>query len=285
MRINIKYCWFVLCLAINSCAQTSNKNVEFFKDTPAYELAIEVQKGNLKKIEEIVKENPDLMDYSNPETGSNVLMLSIYVENFKSFKKLLELGANPNYINPKTKYSVLMESIIYFGSSLEWREDNRYAELLLNYKADPNYAVENDFVNQDNNYVTASSPLLKASRINLSLVKLLIKYGADPYKKLGETEETPFSSAVARGKFDIVNYYIDSLKFDVHQPMKKVIRKPKNELVTFYVQDYVVNNLMYQKLKDSSVNVDKDKERWELIEKLEAMGVDFRNYDYKKNYE
>src|SRR5690606_26981511 len=252
MRINIKYCWFVLCLAINSCAQTSNKNVEFFKDTPAYELAIEVQKGNLKKIEEIVKENPDLMDYSNPETGSNVLMLSIYVENFKSFKKLLELGANPNYINPKTKYSVLMESIIYFGSSLEWREDNRYAELLLNYKADPNYAVENDFVNQDNNYVTASSPLLKASRINLSLVKLLIKYGADPYKKLGETEETPFSSAVARGKFDIVNYYIDSLKFDVHQPMKKVIRKPKNELVTFYVQDYVVNNLMYQKLKDSS---------------------------------
>lgn len=285
MRINIKYCWFVLCLAVNSCAQTSNRNVEFFKDTPAYELAIEVQKGNLKKIEKIVKDNPDLMEYSNPDTGSNVLVLSIYVENFKSFKKLLELGANPNYINPKTRYSVLMDAIMPFGNSLEWRIDNRYAKLLLEYGAEAKYAVENDFVNQDNNYVIASSPLLEASRLDLDLVKLLIKYGADPYEKLGETEQTPFSSAVARGKFDIINYYIDSLKVDVNEPMKKVIRKPKNELVTFYVQDYVVNNLMYQKLKDSSVNVDKDKERWKLIEKLEAMGVDFRQYDYKKNYE
>ena len=126
-----------LFLCVESCGQRGSRNIAFFKDTPAYELAKAVGSGDLEKIERLVKEDSTLLEVKNPNYGSNVLVLCLYVEEFDSFKKLLELGADPNFISPYDKHSVLIEAIASFGSSFEWIEDNRYAELLLEYGADP----------------------------------------------------------------------------------------------------------------------------------------------------
>jgi ankyrin repeat protein len=267
--------------------------VSNFKNTKAYELAKAVEKHDMREIERLVKNDYSLIDVANPVDGSNVLSLSINLEKFFSFERLLHLGANPNYINPLTKRSILIDAIKPFDSQSDWRRENKYAEQLLKYGADPNYVLENSFTNEYGHYIHATSPLIKASEFDLEIVKILIKNGADPNMKIGEKQVTAFSSAVKNGKFDIINFYIDSLGIDVHQPMSVVIRQPDNNIVTYYIQDYIVNKFTKAKLLGDSVEIERlkssnnsieeaNQERWMLIKKLESMGVDFKNYDYKQ---
>lgn len=252
-------------MATTGCAQTS-RSVALFKDTEAYELTKAVEKNNLRRIEALVKENPTLLEVTS-ESGSNVLALSVHVENFQSFKKLLELGADPNFTNPYTKYSILMESIQPYGNSMEWVKDSRFAQLLLHYGVEPNYAVEAEFTSEKGNHVLATSPLLRASRLNLDMVKLLIAHNADYNRRVGG--KTPFSEAVSSRKFEIIDYYIDSLKVDVHQPMR--VRSSDN----LYIQDYLNSYMNYGEEPEGY------RKKMELIEKLESRGLDFKNYKYK----
>jgi ankyrin repeat protein len=281
---------FLTAYNLTSCAQ--NKQVNYFAKTRAFELAKAVSMEDLEKIEKLVKNDTTLLDIANPIDGSNVLSLSLSLEKFNSFEKLLVLGADPNQINPNTKRSIMMEAVQPFGSQIEWRKDLRYLEVLLKFGADANYTIENDFVNEKGYHVLATSPLMEASTLDLELVKLLVRYGADPNKKLGDKQISAFSQAVRRGNIDIINYYIDSLKADVHQPMSVVFKKPGNTKVTYYIQDYVVNRFTKAKLMGNNDEVERLKDSyegieeanhnlWLLIMKLERMGVDFKNYEYK----
>ncbi len=268
-----------LYLCMESCGQRGSRNIAFFKDTPAYELAKAVGSGDLEKIERLVREDSTLLEVTNPEYGSNVLVLCLYVEEFDSFKKLLELGADHNFINPFDKHSVLIEAIASFGSSFEWIEDNRYAELLLEYGADPNYAIESDFTNEKGRYVDVKSPIMRAAALNLSIVKTLIKFGADPYRKLGENMMSPFGEALRATKVDIVYYFIDTLEVDIHQPL---FIRSKDSL---FIQDFIVTKKTLRKIRAGEVagkDIEITKERWDLIKYLETKGVDFVNYKYKR---
>lgn len=274
-----------LCLSLTSCGQES-RNVRFFKGTEAYKLAQAVEKENLNKIEKLVKENPELLNIINNTTGSNVLDLSLTLENFQAFKKLLELGANPNFINPYSKRSVLIEACKFYWKPESYTIDLRYIELLLQYGANPNYTVEEDFTDEKGHYHMATSSLMEASKLDLELVKLLIKAGVDPYKKLKQDEKTSFANSALSGNYDISNYFIDTLNVDVKQPM----RVRKND--SLYIQDYIVNKFLKAKLTGNKEEMEKLKSEnpkmeeanqagWEFIEKLESMGVDFKNYEYK----
>ncbi len=283
----------IFCFAFSSCSQsTENRNVEFFKGTKAYSLAKAVYDSDLKKIEELVRKDSTLLSVTNPISGSNVLSLSIHIEKYDALKKLLELGGNPNSVNSLTKYSLLIESIRPFGTQFEWRREHQYAKLLLEYGADPNYSIEEEFERKKGHFVMPTSPLREASSFDLDAVKLLIKYGADPYHKIKQDQSTPFSMAAQSGKIDIINYFIDSLKVDIHQPMRTVVRKPDNDTVTYYIQDYLVNKFTRAKiendtsklksLKKENPNIEEaNKELWKLIVRLQDLGVDFKNYEYK----
>jgi DNA-dependent RNA polymerase auxiliary subunit epsilon len=62
--------------------------------------------------------------------------------------------------------------------------------------------------------------------------------------------------------------------------MSIVTQKPDNKKVVYFIQDYSTNKLTRQKLKDHTINIDLVKDRWEFIEKLQDMGVDFKNYEF-----
>lgn len=254
-----KYFFILVLFIMYSC---SNRYVEYFKDTPAYELAKAVNSGNLNKIERIVKKNPELLEYNEPNFGINALNLAIDIGNYQSFKKLLELGANPNSINPKTKTTPLIESATYFDG---YNYDLRYMQLLLDYGADPNYAVEEEIINDDGVHQEQISPLMKANTLNLDMVKLLIKYGADPYKRVGENRINPIRNAFwgNHNKYEIIDYYIDTLEVNIKDYIYITTNKD-----TLYIQD-MINKRLH------------DPKMLELKEKLEKMGVDFVNYDYK----
>ncbi|MEZ5059813.1 MAG: hypothetical protein R2879_22500 [Saprospiraceae bacterium] len=120
MRLELIIIFYLVLFSIVGCAQESSL-VDAFKETKAYDLAVAVAKEDLKRLKELVTKDSTLLEFSNPLNGSNVLELSIDIEKYKSFEKLLKLGANANYINPQTKYSVLINAIQPFGSQFEWR--------------------------------------------------------------------------------------------------------------------------------------------------------------------
>src|SRR5690606_21547258 len=88
-------------------------------------------------------------------------------------------------------------------------------ELLLKYGADPNYKVDSSFTNKKGYNVYYNSPMKEAVSMNLDYVKLLLKYGADYKQKVNDNPI--FYYAVRWGDFDIINYFVDSLKVDVFQ--------------------------------------------------------------------
>jgi ankyrin repeat protein len=264
------YLFFLFNLFQEKPSYGQSRNVNFFKDTEAFELAKAVNSENLKLIEKLVKKNPRLLNVtSSSPSGANVLVLSIYIEKYKSFKKLLELGADPNFISPGNKYSVLIHACKMFDEGPQPFIDNRYAELLLKYGADPEYSLSEDFTNDKGITHQATSPIMRAAFRNLELVKLLVDYGADPYKPLGVASISPFSAALSSRRFEIIYYFIDELKVDVHQPL--LIREKGN----LYVQDYI------KKFMNYIPETEGDKKKQELIKRLEARGVEFKNYDYK----
>lgn len=247
------------------------------------ELVLAIDKSNLELIENLISDNRSLLNVSIDSLGTGLLDYCIINEKYDSFEKILELGANPNYINPKNKYSVLITSITPFGNDREWRQDERYAKLLLKYKADPNYSTNTTEDSDGYSYI-GYSPLTKASSLNLEIVKELVKYGADINKRVDGI--TPFGIAINSGKYDIALYYIDSLKVNLKVPL--VIR----EKDSLFIQDLIVNNFTLTKLKGNITKLDSLKKiypniesdnqlRWRFIEKLQKRGINFKNYEYR----
>jgi ankyrin repeat protein len=263
----------------------ADRVLNFYKDTECYELAKAVYSGDIEDIETIVNKDTTFLSCSESTAGTTILSLAMYAEKYESLKKLLELGANPNSINTLDKYSVLIESITVYGSQFEWNKHLEYTELLLKYGADPNYKIDSSFTNKKGYNVTYASPLEKAVSINLDYVKLLLEYGADYNQTV---DENPiFYYAVRWGKVDIINYFIDSLNVDIFQPLDIYGED------TLYIQDIVINQFTFAKIKNNTKRInelkkqkadieEKNQKLWELILKLEKMGVDFRNYEYKR---
>jgi hypothetical protein len=277
-----------LWLSFGSCGQ-ENRNVKFFEETEAYELALFVEKEKLIEIEKLVKGNPKLLSVTNASTGSNVLDLSLTLENFEAFEKLLQLGADPNFINPYSRRSILIEACKFYWKPEPYTIDLRYIELLLQFGANPNYMVEDDFTDKKGHYHMATSPLIEASKLDLKMVKMLIKAGADPYRKLKKNQETPFTSSLRgfKNKFKIASYFIDSLEVEVTQPLSVI----DND--SLYIQDYVVNSFLkarlmdnieeMRKLKKENPNIEEaNRENWAFVQKLEKTGVDFKNHNYDR---
>lgn len=276
MKSYFKLIIFAICVLLVSCKQ-EDRNVVFFKDTKAYNLAKAIEKEDLDEVENLVKSDAKLLEVIDPISGSNVLSLALTLENFESFKKLLDLGANPNFINPITKRSILIDACTFYNKPEPYTIDLRYLKLLLEKGANPNYIVENDFTDKEGNYHIATSALHEASALDLTMIKILIKAGVNPYKKLEQNQSPPFASALQgfKNKFEITNYYIDSLNVDLKEPLSIVNRQPSNEVTELYIQDYINKFFSYEKGTEGYKKTQK------LIEKLKNKGVSFNDYKYK----
>ena len=200
------------------------------------------------------------------------MSLALHLENFEAFKKLIELGADPNFTNPYTKKSVLIESIKFYENPEPYTIDKRYAKLLLENGADPNYSIEYSFTDEKGHFQAATTPLIQAAKFDIAFVQLLVRHGANPHKKLEEDQSSAFTSALTgyKDKFEVILFFIDELKIDPTQPVKKW---SENEYL--YIQDYVKKYMSYEKGSTSY------EQREKLVTKLKSMGVDFENYNYK----
>lgn len=171
-----------------------------FQDTPAWELAKAVQDNDVDKVDEEVKKNPKIINYQESKYGNTLLHLSIFNDDYKGFKELLKLGANPNIADSFHCTTPLIEACESF--------DNRtkYVEELIKYKANINYIECNDGKAKQKTNKTA---LVAASRTgHLKIVKLLVENGADIDYRKG-SNGSAISSAVLRNSYNIVLYLLE----------------------------------------------------------------------------
>jgi len=172
-----------------------------FQDTPAWILAKAVWEDDIDKIVEEVKKNPQVINYQESKYGNTLLHLSIFNDNYRGFKELLKLGANPNIADSFHCTTPLIEAC----ESYENRA--KYVEELIKYKADINYIECNEGKAEQKTNKTA---LIAASRTgNLKVVKMLVKNGADILYKRGSSGESALSSAVLGSHYDMVLYLLE----------------------------------------------------------------------------
>ncbi len=170
-----------------------------FQDTPAWELAKAVQDNDIDKIDEEIQKNPSIVNYQESKYGKTLLHLSSYNDNYRAFKELLKLGANPNIADSSHCTSPLIEVALSFD------DKTKYAEELIRYKANVNYVECNS---GKENQKTNTTPLIAASgRNNLKLVKLLIKNGAD-INYTNPNDEDALSLATLSNNYDIILYLL-----------------------------------------------------------------------------
>ncbi|WP_312900162.1 ankyrin repeat domain-containing protein [Chryseobacterium taichungense] len=168
-----------------------------FQNTPAWALAKAVWDDDIERIDEEVKKNPKVINYQETFYGKTLLHLSSYNNNYKAFKELLRLGANPNIADSLHCTTPLIEVALSFDDKI------KYAEELVKYKADVNY-VECDSGKEEQK--TNATPLIAASANgHLDIAKLLIKNGA---KINYVNSHGGYALSAALGSYDIMLYLL-----------------------------------------------------------------------------
>jgi len=169
--------------------------------------------GNVDMVTKLVKQGVDV----NSKGASNVTPLFWSMRNFNGYKRLLELGADPNII---------------FGdgsSIMLWavrNQDDRFLEEALKFGGDPNL-ISGEF--KETPLFVAVSPEGSKNKINY-----LLDSGADIDAK-NASGETAVMAAAALGRFDNVYYLLNrgvdiSIKNEFGNDLVSIILFRKNTM-------------------------------------------------------
>lgn len=213
---------FILFLA--SCADKKDekltvKDIEIFKDTPAWDFAKALEKSNLRKAKEILSDNGNggLVNYQDPEFGTTLLMRAISTENYKAVEFLLQNGANPNIV-AKVGGTALFDAVSHSWKDVAANENLRFVKIMLEYGADPNipYCAP-EAKGTISPIECGTSPLMHATQRGFEKVKLLVEAGAEiDYKT--ELGTTAAIKALLHSKADVAHYLIVEKKARVDEP-------------------------------------------------------------------
>ncbi len=216
----------VLSITLSSCRAYEKgdlriTDIEIFKDTPAWELALAVKRQSTKSIEKTIRTNPGLLNFQEPHFGATLLLWSVGMEKYNSAKKLLELGADPDIASTYDGTTPLFQASGFSWVSVAWfpNEDPKYVKLLLQYGADPNTTFKGHNKPGINNIVErGTSALMHSVGAGLEKTKALVKGGADlNYKTV--TGRTAAVRALFWGEPKYAYYLIAECKARVTEPI------------------------------------------------------------------
>jgi len=188
----------LLCMMFVSCdyifdldVLTPNELIEddyrLFKNTPAWELAKATRAGNADKMNAIIKENPDIINYQEPKYGQTLLMITVLRQQYKPFKVLLDNNADVNIHNNFNESSALAYAV-----SMPWFS-KKFVDALVQKGAN---------VNVKGNKVVWT-PLIRAvTSKRIDFVECLISKGAD-VNYYGENGNSAFSYAIILHEYEI----------------------------------------------------------------------------------
>ena len=158
-----------------------------FPDESVRALAMAAAKGRVRTVEELVNSGVDVN--SSGTQGATPLFWAM--SNYNGFKKLLELGADPNVIYGDG------------GTVMHWAvlvEDNRILEAALEHGGNPNLVAKGSMFED--------TPIFQALSQGKEKVEILLEAGAniDAQNNFGTT---PVMTAFGRTDFDVVYYLLE----------------------------------------------------------------------------
>ena len=125
---------------ISACTTDKSKltcnHIRLWEDTPAWEMAKAVKKGDTAKINAILNEGTIGIDYSDPIYGQNLLAWAVCNQKIEMIRFLLQKGANPNLHDTFNGCSPIAFTC---GDRMA---DIKILELLLEYGGAPNDYVK-----------------------------------------------------------------------------------------------------------------------------------------------
>ena len=222
-------------------SELTGRDYRLFQNTPAWELAKAVEDENTKKIDKIVSENPEIINYQESKYGNTLLMLTIMNQQLKPFKALLKRGADVNIHNTFDGTSSLIKACSSKFYNIT------FAKTLIEYGADVN-DVETGERRKENG--TRFTPLIAASRTGrLDLVRFLVSKGADVNYQ-NEFGQSALSKSVMVDEYKVAYYLLQNgadynrpiyYRFDNSVPIEK--RDPKDKGKPMYLWDVLKEDL------------------------------------------
>ena len=273
------FCCIFFCVVLVSCdyifdldAFTPNELVlndyRLFKETPAWELAKATRSGNTKKMEEIIKKNPVVVNYQEPKYGQTLLMLTILNQQYKPFKTLLNNNADVNIHDYYDGSSAIIKSVEYPWSSI------RFVDALVSKGANINDIEIGE--RRVGNSTRKSVLIAAVSSGKIDLIRYIIGRGAN-INYYNEFDQSAFSKAIMLGKYEISYFllqngadYMKPIFFrpDYSIPSEQIDSLDKGEPV------YLVNSL-----KEDFVDfrLPEYKYKMKIVQFLQKRGVDYWN--------
>lgn len=152
----------------------------------------------IKDIENLIKKNGFCIDFENRKTGCTLLLIAIKSKEEDLVRKLLGVGADPNYYSERLQTSPLIWSVRY--------QETECIRLLLEHGADPTLhdkdgqaAIHTAVWNQ-----AASSN----DQENLNILRLLSQKSVDVREK--RHGRTALMLAANYGLFDVVDLLLEN---------------------------------------------------------------------------
>lgn len=167
-----------------------------YRDTPCEELAKAINRQNVKEIDRILSQSPELLSYKESKFNQTILFYAISDDKIRAVEALLKHGANPNQVVIDSNKSIYIPISDVCGRY--WDEDKKikYVRLLLDYGADINIAFANEFVSRHCG-ICPLTPLEAASQQgDLELVRYCLANGADPNFRFKELNSTSLEIAI-----------------------------------------------------------------------------------------
>lgn len=200
--------WFFTDGPIDKENVTAN-DYRLFRDTPCEELAKAINRQDIEKINQILDESPDLLEYEESKYNQSVLFYAIYDDKIMSVEALLKHGADPNQVNHYISSYYGNQSFVtcplssICEKSISEDKKIKYAKMLLDYGADINTSCMKDYIG-DNKWHLPSTPLSRASQDgDIKLVMYLLDNGANPNYRYMDLDCPPLQTALIFNNYDI----------------------------------------------------------------------------------
>jgi hypothetical protein len=194
------YIFVLLILNLASCANISNKNP--IRTTGIYtgkykELVEAIKKEDLTAIEKIAKSNHLKLNYADSVNGVSLLNWCIFNEKEKSFWKLLQMGASPNWQDTACKFAAAITE----GARLD--NTSIYLKLAMQYNGDVN------LLSKKLPWAENPTPLFGAIfSKRMENVKMLVENKAD-VNLSQDSMWSPLAETLVQGRIEMTQYLLE----------------------------------------------------------------------------
>lgn len=258
---------------LNNQEELNITNINIYQHTPVWELALAVKDGKVKKIEKLINEEPDLLNYQDPKYGATLLLWAVGMDKYKSAETLLRLGADPNISAPGRHG----ETPLLVASGFSWLDrkgntDARYVRLLLDYGADPNiHYVGSNTLGSSTIIEPGTSPLMYSISSGIEKTKMLVEAGADINYKTKSGRTAAIVALLAKRHPEYAHYLIVEKQASITDPYFRRVNYEGEDPDDKFYPVSILRNWVFE------LDSDEYRLKMDIVREFIRQGVDYWN--------